>query len=281
MNIFKQISFLIVLATWVSVLQGQVKFQLTLLEDGQTYQVDMISEATIAPPFNVISTAQITLKTTTGSFEVNQFFNVQPEVIWEPNSKTVSPEEAPDFDYISFGLISQGTNKLLFEAGEKIPLFQFTNFLDCSGGVVSLVNNQEDPFFPPNSEQVNIGNHITILGAMGDAYMDNTTNDEVPCGGNLTNLETISLNDINAILSPNPAQNHIFLSFDWNRQTENSQLQVIDLSGKVVKKEQIKILTGKNFQSIDISALATGTYFIALFGQEWKLDTDKFVKATP
>lgn len=256
---------------------GQVKFKLTKLMDGKTYQISMIPEVSFQSPLNVTSTAQVTLKAPTRGLEVDQIFNLQDGVEWEPNSLTKGPQEAPESDYLSFGLITQGTDKIVYEAGVEVPLFAFTNFLECQGQI-ALVDNLADPFAIPNSRQVNIGNQITILGAQGDAYIGNASESVAPCGDNLTAIENIDQSKVNLKLFPNPAKDYLFVDFTWKRKGANVQLKVLDLNGKLVKENPIEIIQGHNQRKIDIQDLAQGNYLIELIGETWKISSDQFVK---
>ena len=258
-------------------LNAQVKFKLNLLEDGKTYQVSLIPEVTFKSPLNLTSTGQVTLKAPAKGLAVDQLFNLQNEVIWEPNSLTESPIESPEFDYVSFGLVSQGTKNITYEAGVEVPLFAFTNFLECQGEI-TLIDNLTDPFTPPNSKNVNVGNQLTILGAQGDAYIGNTTDNKVPCGGNLTSLEDIELNKINLTLFPNPSIDYLSANFDWSRKGEVAKLAVLDMNGKMVIEQELTIQKGYNQIQVDVQKLAQGNYFMEIKGADWKITSEQFVK---
>ncbi len=260
-----------------NLLLGQVKFKLSLLSDGKTYQVSMIPEVTFQSPLNVTSTAQVTLKAPTRGLEVDQIFNLQDGVEWEPNSMTERPIEAPESDYLSFGLVTQGTDKIVYEAGVEVPLFAFTNFLECQGKI-ALMDNSNDPFAIPNSRQVNIGNQITVLGAQGDAYIGNATESEVLCGDNLTAIENIDPTKVNLSLFPNPATDYVFVAFSWDRKAAPIKLKLMDVNGKLIQEKTIEIIKGNNQTKMDIQSLAQGNYFIELIGDNWKISADQFVK---
>ena len=157
MNTLKNTLLICMLLSISNGVLAQVKFKLMLLEDGKTYQVSLIPEVTFRAPLNATSTGQVTLKAPTKGLAVDKLYNLQNEVIWEPNSLTESPSESPEFDYVSFGLVTQGTKNIQYEAGVEIPLFAFTNFLECQGEI-TLIDNLTDPFSPPNSKNVNVGN---------------------------------------------------------------------------------------------------------------------------
>jgi len=277
MNNYKKIFPLVFFLLGANFIQAQVKFKLTQLADGKTYQVSLIPEVSFLSPMNTTSTAQVTLKTPTNGFEVDQIFNLQPDVVWEPNSLTQKPEESPEYDYVSFGLVSQGTKNITYEAGVEVPLFAFTNFLDCEGEI-SLIDNLNDPFSPPNSRLVNVGNQITILGAKGDAYIGNVEESRVACGANLTDVENIDNALIDLSLFPNPAKDYISLNFNWNRKAEEIKMTVLSLNGKVAVEKNMTIQAGKNQTKIYLEHLAQGNYFIQINGEDWKIISDQFIK---
>ena len=277
MNTIKNIFPICLLLLVTTCLTAQVKFKLSLLEDGKTYQVSLIPEVTFKSPLNLTSTGQVTLKAPAKGLAVDQLFNLQDEVVWEPNSLTETPAESPEFDYVSFGLVSQGTKKITYEAGVEVPLFAFTNFLECQG-TITLIDNLTDPFAPPNSKNVNVGNQLTILGAQGDAYIGNTTDNSVPCGGNLTSLENIELDKINLTLFPNPSIDYLSANFDWNRKGEVAELTILSMNGKTVIEQELTIHKGYNQIQVAVQQLAQGNYFMEITGSDWKITSEQFVK---
>lgn len=265
---------LLLMTNWLG---AQVKFKLVLLEDGKTYQVSLIPDVTYINPLNITSTGQVTLKVPSKGVVIDQFFNLQEEVIWEQNSLTEAPIESPDFDYISFGLVTPATKNINYETGVEVPLFAFTNLLECQGSI-TLIDNMTDAFAPPNSKNVNVGNQLTILGADGDAYIGNVLEHSVPCGGNLTSLEHIELNKINLSLFPNPSVDYLTTSFDWARKGEMAKLTILGRNGQVVIEQEIVIQKGENTAVVDVQKLAQGNYFLEVTGSDWKIISEQFVK---
>lgn len=255
---------------------AQVKYNLQLLEDGKTYQVSILPEVSYASPLNITSTAQVTIKVPSGNFILTNFENLQPGVDWEANSLTQSPEEAPQYDYISFSLLSQGTSGISYEQGVEIPVFTFQNTGEC-GGEISLMNNQSDPFSPPNSRQVNVGNQITVFGAQGDAYAGIVSPTPIPCN-NSTNYASINKELIKFRLFPNPVKNELNVELSWPKTTETAQLQVTNVLGKVLSSKELTLNSGINRELINVSSFTHGTYYIQLTGKDWEITSDKFVK---
>ncbi|RMG85156.1 MAG: gliding motility-associated C-terminal domain-containing protein, partial [Bacteroidetes bacterium] len=144
------------------------EYELELLADGR-FQVSVIPDTTWNFPFNVTSTAQVTLVVPTGSFEVKELTNLIPNVVFNDNSIVVAPPENPDFDYISFGLETLGTTNIPYQKGVKVPLFTFKNNGFCTGSEFRLMDNDTDPFAFPNSLNINVGQQLTTTGSGQDA----------------------------------------------------------------------------------------------------------------
>ncbi len=140
---------------------AQVKFKVKLLPDNTTYRVVLTPDATWTAPFNAVPSSQVTVVVPTGGFTVGTVTGIAGN--WSNNSTIVAPTENPGFDYIVFGL--QGaTNAFSFTTGVEIPMFEFTNTGSCTGAL-ELIDHDTDPFMPPNSQSINVGNQIAIVGA--------------------------------------------------------------------------------------------------------------------
>lgn len=165
---------------------SQIHYKLSLLSDQETYQVSMVSDVTVAPPFNLTASGQITIKVPHGEddtyFEIKELTNLISGVTWSNNSRTDAPIEEPCYDYISFGLISLGTSGIEYEAGIETPIFSFKNGATLCTDSISLFDNDLDAFRPPNSLNINVGNQLTILGGNGqNAYTGNIGTGKAPC----------------------------------------------------------------------------------------------------
>lgn len=267
---------LAVLLLWGAFANAQVNFKIAFLPETDDYQISLLVQETWETPYNLTSTGQITIKVPNGDFEVYDIKNLQNDVEWTDNARFNAPEEAPEFDYISFGLTSLGTKGLTYEAGTEIPLFTFKNSGNCQGAV-ALLNNQSDPFLPPNSRRANIGNQLTVLGAGGNAYIGNTDEHTANCA--LVN--TINqVEDLAATFDiyPNPATAILFLNFDWQQETQEAQLLVYNILGEQVMVETSQFTKGENNLKLNIQNLQEGTYFIKIQGQTWETHLPKFTK---
>lgn len=141
-------------------LSAQVEGKIILLPDNKTYQVSIIPRTTFNSNFSRTNSAQITLTAPTGAFEVTNVRGAGDQE-WAISGFTKAPMENSGFDYYSIELTSQWD--LTYTSGEEIILFTFENASVCVGEI-SIIDDQTDPFLPPNSQNLNVGNLFTILG---------------------------------------------------------------------------------------------------------------------
>lgn len=157
---------------------AQVNYKLELLPDQATYQVSMIPDTTWTFPYNLTSSAQVTIRVPHGTgdyrFEVENLTSLVPETDWDNNARVDMPPEALAYDYLSFGLLNLGTNAYEYNAGVEVPMFTFSNAAVACIDSIQLINNDTDPFIPPNSYNANVGNALAVLGAgLQNAYDGN------------------------------------------------------------------------------------------------------------
>lgn len=193
--------FIVCIALFASLIpsQGQIEFKVELLADSVTYQVSLRSAVTWGYPDNITSTAQVTLKAPTGGMGISNVNSLIPGTFWANNARFNSPPEAPDFDYLSFGLTSLGTSDIPYETGVETPLFTFVNDGVCTGAVELMLN--DDEFYPPNSQNANVSNQLATFGAgagnnaydgpydIGSANCLPTTAEDCPIELQLSQLE--------------------------------------------------------------------------------------------
>ncbi len=153
----------------------------------EEYVISLVPDTTWTFPRNIVSTAQITVKVPTGGFEVGEPVNLIDGVVFFRSGRDNSPAEAPGFDYISFSLGTQGTTRITFEKGQKVDLFSFANTGTCPDGVVTLMNNFDDPFYPPNSKQSNAGQQMTVSGFGAPDLPVGVSGNGVSCNPGTTN----------------------------------------------------------------------------------------------
>lgn len=285
-TIKKMLAFVLLLGvTFYAVeAQAQVKYQISLLEDNQTYQVSLVSDVDWTFPQNVTSSAQITVKVPSeASFNVTNLMSLQEGINWTSNARINAPSESPEFDYISFALSSMGTQGINYVAGESVPLFSFTNLGACPGAV-QLIDNELDPFAYPNSLSANVSNYISVAGAGGNAYSGNHINNTADCNATITGVNDNTPS--NAVtygvtgVSPNPATTFVNIGYQVAENAQKSaNLLVVDVNGKIIVNKALNDATGVNTLNIDVENLASGIYFVQIQQGEDVINTSyKFVK---
>ena len=143
-----------------------ITYEIEKLTGGE-FQVSMIADTTWVFPNNISSSMQITVKVPAGGFIASNLTSLIPNVNFSQASMYTAPSEDPNHDYLSFILGSPGTQSIPYQKGVKTPLFTFTNIGTCQGGQVILMDNDTDPFYPPNSLNANVGQQLTVSGFGG------------------------------------------------------------------------------------------------------------------
>jgi len=156
-----------------------VDYVLEMLPDGR-YQVSVLPHVTWNSPQNITSTAQVTVLAPAGGFQVTNLTNLIPTVSFAHNATYAAPTENTAQDYFVFGLTSNATSGISYQQGVKTPLFTFENGGMCTGNEVFLLDNNSDPFLPPNSQNGNVGQQLSTLGGGPDVDICTSTLG-VPC----------------------------------------------------------------------------------------------------
>lgn len=258
-------------------LNAQVEFKLAKLADGETFCVSLIPQKSWSSPMNITSTAQVTIKVPTNSFEVQDLVSMHADITWEYNSKSIAPTEAAQFDYLSFGLSSMGTKQLEYQEGVEIPLFTFKNAKICQGGIELMSNN--DPFKSPNSRRANVGNSITIFGAKGEAYVGNRSQKAIPCQTELAlEAEANTLLNTAPVVYPNPAINEVFVDLNWLEAATEGTFIIKDINGRTVGQKAVQLESGFNKVGLNVKDLSGGIFMIEFQHQDQTLVLERFVK---
>jgi hypothetical protein len=260
---FKSILIAAGLSLGVFNMQAQVEFKVERMGETNNFMVYAVSSETYENPKNLISTAQVTLLTPTGDFQVDKIVNLYPDAKWRVNGRSNAPKENPNQDYLYFGLENLGTGALKFKKGTETPLF-LIQAKTCEGEI-SLMDNAKDPFMYPNSRQINVGNQITILGAGGDAFSGNVKGKNT---AQCLKTKSSTLNPYTLRVSPNITQaGTVKVEFFKNeKDNEKGELIIFDASGRSVYFQDLTAKKGYNSVDADLSRLSNGIYYMMLNG---------------
>lgn len=286
-RLFKALIILMICQTG---LPAQVRFFLTFDAKSNIYTVSMMSERTWHSPQNLTATGQVTIKATTGQFFVKNVESHIDNTIWNTAGRVDEPTESPGYDYIFFRLKTPGLTEMPYRAFKPAKLFSFQLESNCATEVM-LVNNFSDPFLPPNSRNVNIGNSLGTLGANGEAYDGNISDLPLFCayanpprdieeGSN----KPISENRADPVLLenkklyPNPVANELNVALNWKGTGGKKTILVYNSQGKLVHFFNQELYKGNNRFSLNINDLETGVYNFRLLDDQGSLTLGKVIK---
>ena len=94
-----------------------------------------------------------------------------------------APSENTANDYLLFNFDVGNTayTPINIAANAEFPIFSFQNQNGCTGGVVNIMDIASDPFRMPNTESINAGQALSVLGAGGDIYVSSYGNANISC----------------------------------------------------------------------------------------------------
>lgn len=257
-------------------LDAQVKFKLHFDFQSERYIVSVVPLSTYAYPDNITGTGQVTIKVPSNRFFPVDVITYLEGMDWDANSRNNSPGEAPEYDYISFALTLQGIAYPDYQEGVELPMFSFKNAYGCTGNIF-LVDNDTDPFMPPNSMSANIGNTLAIMGAGSDAYTGIEGSPACSCEETTTGTsENFALNEFR--MFPNPAIDHVNIEMNWIGEPSEALLMIVDAQGKRVINEEISLVNGSNSKKLLLNNMPAGNYWAYLMGDGWKVSLNKFTK---
>lgn len=153
--------------------------------------VSLLPDVTWTGVSALTAAARVTIVVPTGGFQVGNLVSINGD--WLDLPSTIAPMENPDFDYVNFDLQGLGTADIEYTAGEEILLFTFENTGTCVSSIQLMELN--DPFTPPNSLNINVGNQITTFGSGNtNAWGGNIGSVNYDCGF----VEVLGCTDVNA-----------------------------------------------------------------------------------
>lgn len=271
-------------------MNAQFEFKIDYNFEEERYTISVIPEATYTEPNNITSDGQVTIKAPTNKFIPVEVVSELQGMIWEANSRIDAPDEAPDVDYVSFALqITGGMAYPEYKEGVELKLFSFKNAYGCFGGtddpsdaIISIVNNVDDEFMPPNSANANVGNSLSVLGAgtagNGYGFAGLYNGGSVSCdpANPTSTAEEVGFSDFRVF--PNPVSTTANVEINWDGDSQEATLKLVSASGKTLIQEPVSITSGKNTNRLDVSNFPAGSYFLYLVGEDWEVSLDKIKK---
>jgi photosystem II stability/assembly factor-like uncharacterized protein len=122
----------------------------------------------------------------------------------------------------------------------------------------------------PSSTQVYTVTGSNANGCTGTAFI---TINVSTCAG----ITNVNGDQVSFVVFPNPAKEKITLQVQTNK-TISIPVEMVDVNGKLIFKQNLNYSKDKNENQIDISTMPNGVYFLKIYAQDNKVQTVKFVK---
>jgi len=190
-------------------------------------------------------------------------------------------DDGTSTDFTNFQLwLYEGTNNIEIHFGSNSILQTSLCFDGETGSSVQLLpdfNLTTDNYGPnsitlkgiPSSPSVKVINSFDSLEYLNGVIPNGTIYKFTKVSGTVSIQENV--NTFKTRIFPNPANNFIHVVSE-NNKTSISQIQIMDLSGKVVRT------INSQFNQIDISELNSGIYMVNVFSSDGGSTNSKFVK---
>ena len=244
-------------------IQAQVKFNLDLLPDQETYLVSLLPEKDITSPFNIASNIQIVLKTPAEEpFLAGEITSQVEGVSWIDNA--VAYEEIGQSDYAlhAFAMVETSTQKLQFVEGVAIPLFTFKNIESGCVGTLSLPDNTDEEVISAIGKGYNFTQNITLLESRGNGY-SGVLNKVASCPELSTSTQLLPIN--NSLKAyPIPAQNELTVEWTNPESYEGLQIKVFNALGQAVYESPLDGSIGFKQINLPVKNYAAGLYHFAI-----------------
>ncbi len=274
-NFFKIIIAAAIVAGWGSAATAQVQFKIERMHNSTYFMVSAVPDVNYESPMNIVATAQVTVKVPTGKFKMPEIVNLSAAGQWQVNGRSDAPKEAPEFDYLYFGLKNLGTTAFKFQKGKDTPLFMLKAG-DVCDVKIQLVDNAADPFFGKNSMRANIGNQITILGAEGDAWSGNLNGGFCECFVE----ETPEIGAGEILIFPNPVNGPTVTYAFTKDEKDNATCDLIlyDMAGRRIFFQKLEPKNGYNEYTLDVSMYPIAVYQMEIWGLKLRSMYQEIIK---
>ena len=255
-------------------LQGyaQVRFNLEMLPDSQTYLVSAVAEKTYTAPQNMVASAQVVLRYQSDKNFIPMIETEIAGLTWSDNAQVDHADPASNASFVCIALVEKATRLIAFTEGQKTPLFTFKNADGTCPGPISLVLNTDADVQQCRSMGYNVTQHISILGARGEAFVgvDNVMVDCTPSTSNTVEEKEADIASIEVM--PSPAETEVTIK--WQNQVDFSDelnLIVTDPQGKEVKRMVVQQNRGIGKAILDVRSWDSGLYQFYFRSEDQKI----------
>ncbi|MGZ4041921.1 MAG: T9SS type A sorting domain-containing protein [Bacteroidia bacterium] len=109
---------------------------------------------------------------------------------------------------------------------------------------------------------------IIILKASGSnpTDLDYLWVDNLAFSGSVTSIENNNSLSNNLSVFPNPCNNHVIVTFNI-KETQQTTINITNINGKIILSKNVDFKHGEMSQTIDISSLSAGIYFLKVISE--------------
>lgn len=252
--------------------QAQVKFNLELLPDNETYLVSVVAEKTYATPRNMVASTQVVLRYNTDENFIPVIETQIPGLTWSDNAQLDHNAVGSNTSFVCIALVEKASKLITFTKDQATPLFTFKNADGTCPGPIALVENTDADVQQCRAMGYNVTQHMSILGARGEAYAG-VVNKEVDCTSSTSDTKETSISKIASVeVMPSPAETEV--TINWENQIDFSkELNIVltDPQGKEVKRVVVQQNKGKNTTTLDVRTWDSGLYQFFFRNEEQKV----------
>jgi hypothetical protein len=257
----KRVTIIIAL-TLMTVATGwaQVKANLSMLADNETYLVSLVPEVDYQPPYNTTGSIQIVVRVPVEyDFHPSNIQSLLPGVNWLNNAYVDDPEGGAGYTFASFVMDVPTTKNIKYQDGVEVPLFTFTSSQTGCLGEISLLDNEDPMVRAVIKGGYNVTNNLPVLGRGGNAFSGVLTS-TLNCDA----LTTSTVEQVKIIpqlrVFPVPASEKLTVEYTMLESTKELDLQLRDMAGASFRTLGINGEKGSHRVEILLDDLPEGIY---------------------
>jgi hypothetical protein len=242
-------------------LQGsaQVKFNLSFEPSTKVYTVSILPDVSWSAPKNMVASAQIVLKTESGSGFTPGITSLVDGLVWADNAYIEDPAGAIGNTFVCIALVNGPTTKIEMSKDKELPLFSFTNVNGDCAGLVELLPNDHPMVQTVRAAGLNVTQHMAILGAMGNG-VTGIVSGSVDCSP-ATDVTEIPQWLEEVKISPVPADKSV--TIQWTQVAESvarNQMVICDVQGREIFREKVGQGKGTHSLQLNVENWQSGMY---------------------
>lgn len=243
-------------------LQGnaQVQLKLSYEEATKVYTVSIVPGQTWTAPKNMVASAQIVLKTNSGSTFTPGITSLVEGLVWADNAYIENPAGAAGSTFVCIALVNGPSTQIEMSKDKEVPLFSFVNVGGECPGLIELLPNDDPMIQSVRASGLNVTQHMAILGAFGNG-LTGIAQGSVDCSlsTDVQNPEQQWIDEV--LISPVPADKTV--TIEWTQILEHNldnQMVICDVTGREIFREKVSQGIGNQSRQLNVENWPAGMY---------------------